>query len=89
MILKHYLQLVVYFEIEKNVNMLGIFERKGRGDYHFIHDKAELAPDHLYYLYFRDKPDKSLIVMSSPGIDEETKRVSFKSITMYFSHEDL
>jgi hypothetical protein len=27
-------------------------------------DRVELKHDHLYYLYFREKPDKNLIIES-------------------------
>ena len=47
----------LYFEIEHNVNRLGLLERTGREEYHFISDRAELKPDHCYYLYFRNKSE--------------------------------
>jgi len=50
-------------------------ERRGKGKYDFLQEKIDLMQDRLYYLYFKDKPDK----ISSPGApDEETKKVSIK-----------
>lgn len=52
----------MYFEIsnERNSNQLGLFERRAPDDYHFVRDRADVRQDHLYYLYFREKADKSL-----------------------------
>jgi hypothetical protein len=62
----------VHYEIEQDVNLLGLLERKGKGKYDFISDKSELQTERLYYLYFKDKSDR----ISSPGgNDEETKKV--------------
>lgn len=41
-------------------------------------DKGELKHDHLYYLYFREKPDKNLIIDLSNSVntgEEESKKV--------------
>lgn len=39
-----------------NSNMLGLLERRDRVQYVYLKDKSELQNDHLYYLYFREKP---------------------------------
>ena len=58
-----FLQLVLYFEVvEKNSNQLGLFERRGKNDFAFVTERGQLQHDHLYYLYFREKPDKSLSI---------------------------
>ena len=65
--------MILYFEIEKNSNKLGLLERSKKGMYSFINDKNDLKSDKLYYLYFRDKP---LERIQSPAINgEESKRV--------------
>jgi len=43
-----------------NSNQLGLFERRAPDDYHFIKDRADIKHEHLYYLYFKEKPDKNL-----------------------------
>jgi len=65
---------------------LGLLERRGRNDYAYLKDRSELQHDHLYYLFFREKPDKSLNLPlsanASPvardpnnGFEEETKKM--------------
>lgn len=53
----------MYFEIadERNSSQIGLFERRGQNDYLFVRDRVDLRNDRLYYLYFRDKPDKTLL----------------------------
>ena len=51
----------MHFEInDKNSNQIGLLERRGREQFAFIKEKNELENDQLYYLYFREKPDRSL-----------------------------
>jgi hypothetical protein len=55
---------------------LGLFERVGaQVDYTFVKDRGDLRDDRLYYLYFREKPDKNLTYNPGGGVDnlEETK----------------
>jgi len=54
---------LTHFEIDeggKSSMNLGLIERTSANTFVFIRDRHELKYDHLYYLYFRDKPDKSL-----------------------------
>jgi hypothetical protein len=53
----------MHFEItdKNNANLLGLFERNGKDDYAYVREKGDLRHDRLYYLYFRDKPDKTLV----------------------------
>lgn len=65
--------MILYFEIEKNSNKLGLLERSKKGAYTFVNDKSELKNDKLYYLYFREK---AIEKMQSPTImGEESKKV--------------
>jgi hypothetical protein len=54
----------LHFEItDKNsASYLGLFERIGKDLYEYVTDKGELKHERLYYLYFREKPDKNLII---------------------------
>ena len=64
----------MYFEIPRNSSQVGLFERRGPNDYHFVRERSDIRTDHLYYLYFRDKPDKSLIYLpESPSMQEQEK----------------
>ena len=66
-------QLILFFEVEKNSNKLGLLERTGKENYELINDKSELENDKLYYLYYRDKPIERSV---SPSINgEESKKV--------------
>ena len=73
------LQLILYYEVDQHANQLGLLERRGKGKYDFITEKSDLQPDHLYYLYFKEKPDK---VSPSHAMEEETKKVSTISNTL-------
>jgi hypothetical protein len=46
---------------------LGLIERTGVNTFVFVRDRHELKYDHLYYLYFREKPDRSLGYVPSTG----------------------
>ena len=70
----------MHFEItDKNsASYLGLFERVGKDRYDYVMDKGELKHDHLYYLYFREKPDKNIIIDLSNSVntgEEESKKV--------------
>jgi hypothetical protein len=70
--------LILYFEIEKNSNRLGLLERNGDRAPILVNDKAELQADHLYYIFFREKPLVSETGGPSRGLSpsgEETKKV--------------
>lgn len=56
-------------------------KRRGKGEYYYIQDKSELNHDHLYYLYFRDKPERCL----SPGNEEETKKVRYPNKVQHYN----
>ena len=75
--------MILHFELDKKLNELGLLERKGKSDYHFIKDKNELVQDHLYYLFFRDKPEK----FPSPGNEEENKKVRIHCIIYDLKHQ--
>jgi len=70
----------LHFEItDKNSpSYLGLFERIGKDQYVYVREKGELKHDRLYYLYFREKPDKSLNEQMAAAIasgEEESKKV--------------
>lgn len=50
---------------------LGLLERRRKGDYIFLEDKAELENEKVYYLYFRETPLRS----ESPCGGDDSKRV--------------
>lgn len=59
-------QIALYFEIvDRASNQLGLFERRGRSDFAYVRDKGDLRHDRLYYLYYREKPDKNLTLPPS------------------------
>jgi hypothetical protein len=71
---------LTHFEIqEKPSQYLGLIERTAANAFSFVRDRHELQYDHLYYLYFREKPDRSLIYNGAQGHgEEETKKVSVR-----------
>jgi hypothetical protein len=67
---------------ERNSSTVGLLYRRGPNEHYFVRDRADLRNDHLYYLYFREKPDKALAINLSPaspqgrfnnGIEESKK----------------
>ena len=66
---------MLYFEIDKSCSSLGLLERRGKGKYDFVSEKNDLMGDHLYYLYFKEKPDRGVSPSPSQREDEETKKV--------------
>ena len=56
--------MLLYFEIteKNNANQLSLFERNGKDEYTYVRDMSDLKHDHLYYLFFREKPDKNLVI---------------------------
>ena len=61
----------MHFEIEKNTSRLGLLERVSTGEYLYIEDKNVLEQHKLYYLYYKEKPDKVV----SNATEEDSKRV--------------
>lgn len=70
--------MILYFEIERNSNKLGLLERSEKGtDHYYIQDKSELQHDKLYYLFFREKNERTLSPVNNLFMkgEEESKKV--------------